>query len=288
MSKRRRTQTHGPAAFDRYYGELFGERWPALRAALQGLAPRITIPGVQKPYYLDAASLLAAAALEVQPGDRVLDLCAAPGGKTLVLATALWGPASAGTGRDAGVLVANERSASRRARLHRVLDEHLPPAARTVVAVTGHDASKWALHQAAAYDRVLADVPCSSERHVLATGGELAHWSPSRPRRLAAGAYAILCAAVDAVVPGGRVVYSTCALSPAENDDVVGRILTGRRPIHVVAAEPVLDQVWAAVRPDGVTQTLPGVSTRYGLQIAPDTDAGIGPMYISILTRDME
>lgn len=244
----------GPEAFEAFYAELFGARWQALREALLAGGAQVAYDeGLTKPYHLDAASVIAAAALEVEPGERVLDLCAAPGGKSLVLAAALAGTSADGRGaaragsadgdatgemRDAtGVLVCNERSSARRARLHRVLDAHLPPGTRALVRVTPHDAARWALYEPARYDRVLADVPCSSEQHVLQSAGALAEWSPSRTKRLAKGAYAIACAAVDAVRPGGRVVYSTCALSPAENDAVVERLLH-RGAGAIAAADP--------------------------------------------------
>lgn len=282
MAKRRDNAKHGPAAFDRFYESLYGDRWPQLKAALLASAPRVALTsGLTAPYYLDPASALAALALEVEPGDRVLDLCAAPGGKTLVLARA----------RPA-VLVANERSSARRSRLHRVLDDHLPAELRAVVSVTGHDAARWGLHEPGAYHRVLADVPCSSERHVIAAPAELARWSASRTARLAAGAYAILCAAVDSLAPGGRVVYSTCALSPAENDGVVAKVLSGKRPVASVDALEVINRVVAGPAAAEISAFAssepPGRPTEHGLLITPDADGGIGPIYIAILTRSVE
>lgn len=282
MARQEKSSKHGPAAFDRFYESLYGERWPGLRAALRAAAPRVALTaGLTAPYYLDPASVLAALALEVQPGHRALDLCAAPGGKTLVLAR----------GRPQR-LVANERSSARRARLHRVLNDHLPPDLRAAVTVTGHDAARWGLYEPAAYDRVLADVPCSSERHVLSAPAELERWSASRSSRLAAGAYAMLCAAVDSLVPGGRVVYSTCALSPAENDQVVGKLLSGRRRVVSVDAAEVLERVLETSAPAELRESLgsrrPGSRTEHGLLITPDVDGGIGPIYVAIMTKKVE
>lgn len=285
----------GAEAFESYYADLFGGRWPALREALLDAGGPVAYEtGLIKAYHLDAASVVAAAALGVQPGDRVLDLCAAPGGKSLVLAAAL---AEAPTAdEDRGELVCNERSSARRARLHRVLDEHLPEAARALVRVTPHDAARWALYEPSSYDRVLADVPCSSEQHVLQSAGALAEWSPTRTKRLAKGAYAIACAAVDSVRPGGRVVYSTCALSPQENDGVVGRLLH-RGDGTIVAADP-RDAVQAAVARHASlhpafeaaagrrrTRRPPGSPTEHGWMFTPDEDAGLGPIYLAVLER---
>ena len=107
---------------------------------------------------MDGASILAAQALDPQPGDDILDLCAAPGGKSLMLAEKI---------AEAGTLVANDRSASRRGRLKRVLESYIPNPVRERIRVTGHDATKWCVFETEAYDRILLDAPCSSERHVL-------------------------------------------------------------------------------------------------------------------------
>ncbi|MFW5738335.1 MAG: hypothetical protein ACOCYX_05430, partial [Spirochaetota bacterium] len=186
----------------------------------------------------------------------------------------------------------------RRARLHRVLDEHLPEATRALVRVTSHDAARWALYEPSSYDRVLADVPCSSEQHVLQSAGALAEWSPTRTKRLAKGAYAIACAAVDSVRSGGRVVYSTCALSPEENDGVVRRLL--HRGGGTIAAEDPRDAVRAAVarhaslHPAFEADTAagsrrarrpPGSPTEHGWMFTPDEDAGLGPIYLAVLER---
>lgn len=284
----------GAEAFDSFYADLFGGRWAALREALlTARAPVAFTEGLVKPYYLDAASVLAAATLRVEPGDRVLDLCAAPGGKSLVLATALAGRGDARRPLDSsrGELVCNERSSARRARLHRVLDTHLRPDVHELVRITPHDAARWALYEPASYDRVLADVPCSSEQHVLQAAGALADWSPTRTRRLAKGAYAIACAAVDTVKPGGRAVYSTCALSPGENDGVVGRILD-RADGTVVAVDPREALEAAVTRHASLHPALaasvgdpPGSPTEHGWLFLPDQDEGLGPIYLALLER---
>ncbi|WP_455381973.1 RsmB/NOP family class I SAM-dependent RNA methyltransferase [Salinispira pacifica] len=254
-------ERRGPAAFDRFYSELLGDRWNTLRPCLRDSGRPVALEaGLLRPYYLDDASVTAAQALGVQGGDTVLDMCAAPGGKTLVLATA------AGPG---GTVVANERSAARRARLIRVLDEHLPPDIRERVTVTGHDARRWGLHERERYDRVLLDAPCSSEAHVLGSQQHLDRWSPARTRQLAVQAHAMLAAAVDAVKPEGYVLYSTCAVSPLENDGVIERLLKRRSGVVAVCR----------------AQAPWGEPTVHGWEIMPDRAEGRGPIFFALLRR---
>jgi 16S rRNA C967 or C1407 C5-methylase (RsmB/RsmF family) len=248
--------------FDSYYAEIFGERWPALRAALEKEPrPAAFSRGLVSPYYLDDASLAAARALGETGGRRVLDMCAAPGGKTLVLASTL-GPG--------GSITANERSADRRRRLLKVLDDHLPEDVRARVGVTGHDAARWGLHEQNAYDAILLDAPCSSERHLLLNPARLESWSPARVRHLSQQSYAMLLAALAALKPGGRVLYSTCALCDEENDGVVGR------------AQKRLPESFTAVETDPV---LPSEKTLFGRRILPDTAEGAGPIYFALLEK---
>lgn len=250
--------------FDSCYADLYKERWGVLRQALIE-SPRyetLETP-LLRPYHLDRASGAAARSLGAEPGDRVLDLCAAPGGKTLVLALALQG---------VGSLISNERSAARRERLRRVIDEHLPSELREIVTVTGHDAEKWGLHEQNLYDKVLLDAPCSSERHLLGQPKLLKEWTPSRSVQLARRQHAMLCAGWDALRPGGRLLYSTCALSPEENDGVVERLLKSRgKRVEIFSEE--------------VPETEP---TRFGRIALPDKTGGAGPLYSARIGKSPE
>jgi 16S rRNA C967 or C1407 C5-methylase (RsmB/RsmF family) len=253
--------------FEHYYYEVFGDRWPELRSALltRGESLAVGTQGkAQSPYYIDPASAEPVRALEVQPGLEVLDMCAAPGGKTLLIAEALAGE---------GVLVANDRSAARRARLHRVLDQHLSPNHRAVLSITGHDATRWGLYERDRYDRILLDAPCSSEAHVLSSPKALKVWSAKRPRRLANQQYAMLRAAIDALRPGGLLVYSTCALAPAENESVVARLLQKKN----------VDARWTALPWEDAPSCAEQIGAGYRLW--PDRCSGAGPIFLSLLTK---
>ncbi|MBM4414309.1 MAG: hypothetical protein FJ040_12805, partial [Chloroflexi bacterium] len=177
--------------------------------------PHATETGLLNYYLLDAASVLAVEALAIQPGERVGDLCAAPGGKSLLCALKLDGR---------GQLIANDRSSNRRLRISRILESYLPPAQQAIVTVTGHDAMTWSQHQVNYFDKVLLDAPCSSERHVLEDARALADWAPGRSKSLAIQQFAMLASALEIVKVGGRIVYSTCALSHLENDEIIRKL----------------------------------------------------------------
>lgn len=266
----------GAEGFEAHYRQIFGARWERLRGALN--APTTTIDRVSRfmpslTYRMDEASELAARALGVEPGHAVLDLCAAPGGKTLILAEGWMGLSETTPAPHqplpSGRFIANERSSLRRERLKRVLSEYLPEPALSQIQVTGHDASRWGMHEKNSYDRVLADVPCSSERHLLHSPKDLAQWSPARARQLTVRQHAILASAVDATKPGGRVLYCTCALSPIENDGVVRR-LREKRVVEALNAFPHGHP--SAER------------TEFGTLFLPDL-GGLGPLYVALLQK---
>jgi 16S rRNA C967 or C1407 C5-methylase (RsmB/RsmF family) len=278
VSKVKNTSGGGPrrgeGAFRTYYEGLFGERWPALEAAL--LAPpdsRAFVAGeALEPYYLDSASVFAASCLELPSEGRILDACAAPGGKSLVIASRLAAPPGSAGGGGAR-LVANELSADRRRRLREVLDRHLSSELRSRVEVTGGDAAAMCRRYEASFDAILLDAPCSSERHVLADDRALAEWAPARIRGLAMRQWALLSSALIMLKAGGSLVYSTCALDPKENDGVVGRA-AAKFGAAISIERPALG------RPGDPAAMAGAEATEYGLSILPDRAGGAGPMYM--------
>ncbi len=269
----------GHEGFDAYYGELFGDRWNALSTALT--SPRrhaAYTRGLTKAYYLDPASIVAAHLLPLDGAQRVLDMCAAPGGKALIIAGRL---------PDGATLVANERSRRRRARLAAVLDEHLDSPIRSNIRITAHDAGRWGLHEPDTYDAILADVPCSSERHVLVSPEDLERWSVHRIKRLALTQFAILAAAIDSVRPGGYVLYATCALTPRENDDVVGKALRRRQNVEIVPLPPDA-AIYEHDEPFVATLLSAAEDTEYGIHMLPDVGHGAGPIYCALLRKAIQ
>jgi 16S rRNA (cytosine967-C5)-methyltransferase len=159
------------------------------------------------------AAMAVARILGPRPGERVLDLCAAPGGKTTHLAALMEGE---------GAVVAVERHPGRAQALARTTERM----GAAIVEVRVGDAAEP--HEAAAYDRVLVDPPCS-DLGTLASRPD-ARWrkQPDGPAALAAVQGAILDAGAAALRPGGTLVYSTCTISPAENERVVEAFLARR------------------------------------------------------------
>lgn len=246
-----------------YFEQVYGSRWPALLEALkgEGRAAKLQFGEALEPYFLDEASVFAAKCLSVEPGMDVLDMCAAPGGKTLVLASMLKGE---------GSLQSNDRSPDRKTRLAHVIENTLPAEWRSVVNVTGYDGMKFGLHKKECYDRILLDAPCSSDRHVLNSPAHLDVWSVKRVKRLSVEQGALLASAVDALRPGGELVYGTCALSPLENDAVVAKILKKRPAMRMDLIENL---------PEGADRT------ELGVHILPDRANGCGPIYCARLKK---
>lgn len=167
----------------------------------------------------DEASQLVPLMMGVRPGDRVLDACAAPGGKTLALADALGG---------AGLLVAADLRDRRVTALRQLLDAADAPAR-----IVRHDLDHGAPF-GACFDRVLVDAPCTGlgtlrrdvdirwrrQEHDIAAAA-------ARQRRL-------LVEAASVVRPGGRLVYATCSSEPEENEAVVEAFLATRTDFRPV------------------------------------------------------
>ena len=167
----------------------------------------------------EEVSLLPPLLLDPRPGERVLDTCAAPGGKTAQIAVRM---------RDTGTVVANDRDQGR-IRSLRAMVERL---GLTSVVLTAADAANLP-RRGGPYDRVLCDVPCSGEGTSRKSRSAL-HRSP-RMNDVVRSQRAILRKAVALCRPRGRIVYSTCTYAPEENEGVVDAILA-EGGVHVVPA----------------------------------------------------
>ncbi len=164
-------------------------------------------------YYIQEASAMAPAmALDVQPGDSVLDLCAAPGGKSGQLAAAL---------RGEGLLVSNEPEPSR-AKILSATMERLGVSNSIVV---NSLPEKLSPILPGFFDRILVDAPCSGEGMFRRDPATRSEWTPASPSGCASRQAFILDHAAKMLRPGGRMAYSTCTFNRAENEETIAAFL---------------------------------------------------------------
>ena len=188
-----------------------GVPWSPDVFALDGSEDRLgtSLEHLLGGFYIQAkAATLAVAVLDPQPGERVLDLAAAPGGKSTQIAAAM---------ENSGLLVANEPNRRRLAALVGNLERcgvHncvLTQAPGTMLARYFHN---W-------FDRVLLDVPCSGDGILRKDEGVLRYWSPEDAVNKSGQQLGLARAAFHMLRPGGTLVYSSCSLSTEENEEVL-------------------------------------------------------------------
>jgi len=165
-------------------------------------------------HVMEEVSMLPAVLLAPRPGERVLDLCAAPGNKTVLLASLMGG---------SGTVVANDPSRARQS-VTRTAVHRMGLANVTLTARSGIDEG-WA---GCGFDRILVDAPCSCEGTVRRHPSSACRTGAAQRRSLAELQRKLLSRAVDACRPGGRIVYSTCTFAPEENEAVVSDVLHAR------------------------------------------------------------
>jgi NOL1/NOP2/sun family putative RNA methylase len=164
-------------------------------------------------YYLQEPSAMApAAALDPQPGELILDLCAAPGGKSTQILSLM---------KNQGLLIANDSNPRRVQALARNIERW---GARNAV-LTNEVPRKLAEHFGPVFDRVLVDAPCSGEGTFRTDPGEIKKWSTNFSKRCGLIQDEILWFAGKMVRPGGILVYSTCTFNQQENEGSVMRFL---------------------------------------------------------------
>lgn len=268
----------GSQGFEEYYGSLYGERWPLIKEAFskENQAVEYKVPGAEKSYFLDSASVLAALSLPLDGAENILDLCAAPGGKTLVLASRM---------SDDAKLSANERSPERKHRLATVVETCLPSEISERITVSCSDGSTWCTRQTECFDRILLDAPCSSERHVIADPKYLNTWSLSRIKTVTMEQWALLSSAYRLLAVGGILLYSTCALCPQENDEMIERLYKKFNKdgdaFSILEANPDVKEIEKCAE----IKLPQWEKTKYGYMIMPDKQAGAGPIFFSIISK---
>ncbi len=279
--------------FDEYFHDIYQERWSELKLALLQKHQQIIRPSfknqapvsqeqlfglpvytpelkginqekdednLSRYYIMDPASVICAKSLDIKPDDFVLDMCAAPGGKSLILLEQI----------ESGSLWANEISRARRDKLKKVIQNYVPESFREKILIKGKDGGQYGLQYPDTFDKVLLDAPCSGERHLLNTPKELKTWNVKRTKRLSQSQFSLLCSALLSCKPGGQILYSTCSISTMENDDVIEKLLTKKGNL--------------------VELDLPSLSfeeierTKFGYILLPDKSKA-GPIYFSRLKK---
>ena len=173
-------------------------------------------------YYLQEPSAMTPASiLPVMPGEHVLDLCAAPGGKATALGAKLAGE---------GLLVANDISASRA----KALLKNLEIFGIRNSFVTNAYPAKLAEQFAGAFDKILVDAPCSGEGMFRKDLANARVWSLEKVKECAKTQHEIIRQAVSMLKPGGLLLYSTCTFSPEENEQTIASLLQEHPELQLV------------------------------------------------------
>ncbi len=273
--------------FNAYYENIYQQRWPQLLKSLgqdkkvgfvpsqaflsfeklslhsPGKLPKRLENGLLEEYFMDLASLLLAQTLPLDNTTRVLDMCAAPGGKSLVLFSRLCQIS------PEAEFIANEISGPRREALTKVIQNYISMESRKQIWVKGQDGVRFGLQQPESFEAILLDAPCSSEAHLIENKNEMNLWSPHRTKSLSIKQYSLLSSAWSALKPGGFILYSTCSISPLENDGVIEKLLKKKKnEVHILQAKPALD-------PE---------RTKHGFQYFPD-QFGFGPLYGCLIQK---
>ena len=179
-------------------------------------------------YFQDEASQLVAQIVDAKPGERVLDLCAAPGGKTTLMAD---------RSDDRALIIAGDLSASRMATITSTMRLHELESIKPVLL----DAAEQLPFAPHSFDKVLVDAPCSGTG-TLRRNPEI-RWrlSPADFTRLAEQQNRILRRAAEMVTPGGRLIYSTCSVEHDENEQVIQDVVASDdrfRPVKTIRTWP--------------------------------------------------
>uniref|UniRef100_A0A1I7TF55 NOL1/NOP2/Sun domain family member 4 n=1 Tax=Caenorhabditis tropicalis TaxID=1561998 RepID=A0A1I7TF55_9PELO len=241
-------------------------------------APMKDEVGVPSYWLLDGGSLLPVLALGLQKGDSLLDMCAAPGGKSLLAALS----------ELPSKIVCNDFKLARLGQLKRALMTYVPEDSESIDKFIlkrkdAGDMKTW--DELEAYDKVLADVPCSTDRLSVTTDEGNLFSTASTQQRLDLPVLQtkILVNALRSVKIGGSVVYSTCTLSPSQNEAVVeNAVAVARNEFGIETVEESLHQLVSHMTSSGLYRFH---ETPLGALVVPFLPSNFGPMYICKLTR---
>lgn len=176
-------------------------------------------------YIQNLSSMIPPLVLEPQETDLVLDLTAAPGSKTTEIAALM---------HNKGLIIANDKSPNRLFKMKTILEEQGVTNTQTLAIPGEFIWKKYPEY----FDKVLLDAPCSMEGRIsLGEEATITEWSPKKIHQLSNLQKWLLRSAISSTRVGGAIVYSTCALSPEENEEVVDYIL--KKEKGAVEIEPI-------------------------------------------------
>ena len=223
-------------------------------------------------YYLqDPSAMAAAELLAPQRGERVLDLAAAPGGKTTHLAALMQGQ---------GWLAANEIHPQRAWDLA----ENLERWGVRNATILNETPARLADHFGAYFDRVLLDAPCSGEGMFRKSAAARAEWKPGLVNSCGLRQSEILSCAARLVRPGGWLAYTTCTFAPEENEAVIERLLTSHPEFQLVAVP--FHSGFGSARPEWIDPPATHPLER-AVRLWPHQMEGEGH-FIAVLRKDNE
>lgn len=188
--------------------------------------------------------MLPAYLLDAQPGERVLDLCAAPGGKSTRIGAAMAGE---------GVLICNEIHPVRA----KSLSENIERMGIVNAIVVNHSPDKLAKHFPGFFHRILVDAPCSGEGMFRKNPEACNEWSPENVHMCAGRQDEIMEQAAEMLLPGGRLVYSTCTFAPEENEGTVSRFVQRHPEFSIVPVS--LPDGMSRGRPEWIDRPAEGI-----------------------------
>lgn len=175
-------------------------------------------------YYIQEPSAqIPAVLLEAEPGERILDLCSAPGGKATQIAADMKGK---------GLLICNEYVSSRA----KILSENIERMGISNAVVINETPQKLASVFAGYFHRIMVDAPCSGEGMFRKNEESCTEWSMENVKMCSDRQDEILEAAARMLLPGGRLVYSTCTFAPLENECTIARFLEKNPDFYVKEA----------------------------------------------------
>lgn len=211
-------------------------------------------------YYIQEPSAMAVVeVLSPEPGERILDLCAAPGGKSTQIAGRMQGR---------GLLVANEVAGERA----RVLSQNVERMGVVNCVVCSEKPERMAALFPAFFDRVLVDAPCSGEGMFRKDAAAAGEWSPGTVEMCVKRQALILDEADRMIKPGGVLIYSTCTFSPEENEGTISAFLRNHEEYDI--EETAFEGVFSPGRADWVEA--PGAGIGHTLRLWPHLIRGEG------------